>query len=34
MISIDELERLTGVDFFTNVPNAPEGKAVASDWGL
>ena len=34
MISIDELERLTGVDFFTNVPNAPEGKAVAAEWGL
>ena len=34
MISIDELERLTGVDFFTNVPNAPEHQTVASDWGL
>lgn len=34
MISIKELERLTGVEFFTNVPNAPKGKAEASDWGL
>lgn len=34
LISIDELERLTGVDFFKNVPNAPESEAVAADWGL
>ncbi len=34
MISIKELERLTGVNFFANVPNAPESKAVAEDWGL
>ncbi len=34
LISIDELERLTGVDFFKNVPNAPESKAEAADWGL
>ena len=34
MISIKELERLTGVEFFTNVPNAPKGKAEARDWGL
>ena len=34
MISIKELERLTGVNFFTNVPNAPESKAEAEDWGL
>lgn len=34
MISIKELERLTGIDFFANVPNAPEREANASDWGL
>ena len=34
MISIKELERLTGIDFFTGVPHAPEGKAEAKDWGL
>ena len=33
MISIKELERLTGVDFFAGV-NAPEGTARAEDWGL
>lgn len=34
MISIKELERLTGVNFFANVPNAPESKVEAKDWGL
>ena len=34
MISIKELERLTGVNFFANVPSAPESKAEAKDWGL
>ena len=34
MISIKELEHLTGVNFFANVPNAPESKAEAKDWGL
>lgn len=34
MISIKELERLTGVNFFANVSNAPESKAEAKDWGL
>ena len=34
MISIKELERLTGVNFFANVPNTPESKAEAKDWGL
>ena len=34
MISIKELERLTGVNFYANVPNAPESKAEAKDWGL
>ena len=34
IMSVDELERLTGVDFFKGVPHAPESKAVAADWGL
>lgn len=33
MISIKELERLTGVDFFAGV-DAPEGTVRAEDWGL
>ena len=34
MISIEELERLTGFEFFTNVKNAPKHEANARDWGL
>lgn len=34
MISIKELERMTGINFFANVPNAPKSKAIAADWGL
>ena len=34
IMSVDELERLTGIDFFKGVPHAPEGKAVAKEWGL
>ena len=34
MMSIDDLEQLTGFDFFANVPNAPESTYTASDWGL
>ena len=34
MISRKELEQLTGIDFFTGVPHAPESKAEAADWGL
>ena len=34
MMTIDDLEELTGFDFFTNVPNAPESSFTASDWGL
>ncbi|MBR5811777.1 MAG: DNA/RNA non-specific endonuclease [Alistipes sp.] len=34
LISIKELERLSGLEFFANVKNAPKGKASASDWGL
>ena len=34
LMSIDDLEQLTGIDFFANVPNAPESTFKASDWGL
>lgn len=34
MYTIEELEALTGLTFFVNVPNAPKDKAVASEWGL
>lgn len=34
MISIRELERLTGVEFFVGVSSAPKGTANAEDWGL
>ena len=34
MMSVEELERLTGFTFFANVPNAPKSKANATDWGL
>ncbi|MBO4476684.1 MAG: DNA/RNA non-specific endonuclease [Bacteroidales bacterium] len=32
--SISELEALTGVTYFPNVPNAPKGTYKAEDWGL
>lgn len=34
MITVAELEQLTGFTFFANVPNAPKNTAKASDWGL
>lgn len=34
MITVDELEEITGENFFANVPNAPEDTFNASDWGL
>lgn len=34
MMSIADLERLTGHQFFVNVPNAPKQSFNASDWGL
>lgn len=34
MISVAELEKLTGHTFFTNVPNAPKGSYNPADWGL
>ena len=32
MMSISELEKLTGVSYFTNVPNAPKTTFSSSDW--
>ena len=34
MMSVAELERITGVTYFPNVPNAPKETCNASDWGL
>ena len=34
MYTVSELEAITGLNYFVNVPNAPKGTAVASDWGL
>ena len=34
MLTIEELEQLTGEKFFVNVKNAPKQEANASDWGL
>ena len=34
MMSVADLEKLTGVTFFPNVPNAPKSSYSASDWGL
>lgn len=34
MMSVSDLERITGVTFFPNVPNAPKSTFNASDWGL
>ena len=34
MMSVKELERLTGLNFFAGVKNAPKSQAVAEEWGL
>ena len=34
MMSIADLERLTGFSYFASVPNAPKDSFNASDWGL
>ena len=34
LMSISDLERLTGITFFANVRNAPKSTYNASDWGL
>lgn len=34
LYTVEEVEKLTGLTFFVNVPNAPKGTYSASDWGL
>jgi len=34
MMSVADLEKITGVTYFPNVPNAPKNTFSASDWGL
>ena len=34
MMSVSDLEKITGFTYFPNVPNAPKGSFSASDWGL
>lgn len=34
MMSVADLERITGVTYFPNVPNVPKTSFSASDWGL
>lgn len=34
MMSVAALEKITGVTYFPNVPNAPKDSFSASDWGL
>ena len=34
MMSVSDLEKITGFSYFANVPNAPKDTFSASDWGL
>lgn len=34
MMSVEDLEKITGFTYFPNVPNAPKSTFSASDWGL
>lgn len=34
LMSVSDLEKITGVTYFPNVPNAPKNTFNASDWGL
>lgn len=34
MMSVADLEKITGFNYFPNVPNAPKSTFSASDWGL
>ena len=34
LMSVADLEKITGVTYFPNVPNAPKKTFKASDWGL
>jgi hypothetical protein len=33
-MSVSDLEKITGVTYFPNVPNAPKDTFSAADWGL
>jgi len=32
MMSVSDLEKITGFKYFVNVPNAPKDKFTVSDW--
>jgi hypothetical protein len=34
MMSVKELEQITGIEFFASVKNAPKDRVDAKDWGL
>ena len=34
MYSVTELEALTGLNYFVNVPNAPKSSYNKTDWGF
>jgi DNA/RNA endonuclease G, NUC1 len=34
LMSVSDLEKITGVTYFPNVPNAPKDTFSAADWGL
>ena len=34
LMSVSDLEKITGVSYFPNIPNAPKSSFSASDWGL
>jgi hypothetical protein len=34
LMSVSDLEKITGVTYFANVPQAPKDTFTASDWGL
>ena len=34
LMSVSDLEKITGFTYFPNVPQAPKGSFKASDWGL
>ena len=34
LMSVSDLEKITGVTYFPNVPNAPKNSFSAADWGL
>ena len=34
LMSVSDLEKITGFTYFQNVPHAPKSTYKASDWGL